>query len=399
MVSKLKILQAYFQAKRRMQWSRKKIDLWHQKKIKQKIAYAKKHSPFYETLYGVETDFANLPIISKEEMMRSFAYFNVAGITKEDAIDVAKEGEADKTFDSTIGRLTVGLSSGTSGTRGIFLATPDEMAFWCGNILAKTLPKSIFKRQKVALFLRANSNLYETVSSFRYFDLEGRGEGLEAFAPDVLVAPPSKLLTLPPLRLKKVIAVAEVLEQCDRKAIEKRFGFRVHQIYQCTEGFLGSTCSHGMLHLNEDIVHFEKEYIDQKSGRFVPILTDLFRKTQPMIRYRLDDVLIEGRCSCGSNFMAVKAVEGRLRDTLYFKDKDGKKVAVFASEIGGLFQHDYVVRQTSIDELHVHGDRGNLPDFFAMKGLPLPTIHFHKKLPLRSPEVKLRRVIQEYFIG
>jgi hypothetical protein len=37
--------------------------------------------------------------------------------------------------------------------------------------------------------------------------------------------------------------------------------------------------------------YIEKDWIDEKSGRFSPIITDFNRKTQPIIRYKLDDIL------------------------------------------------------------------------------------------------------------
>jgi len=85
---------------------------------------------------------------------------------------------------------------------------------------------------------------------------------------------------------KKIVSVAEVLEEEDEALISKRFSQKVHQIYQCTEGFLAHTCVEGNLHLNEDRVYIEKEFLDEESGRFSPIITDFFRSSQPVIRYR-----------------------------------------------------------------------------------------------------------------
>ena len=126
------------------------------------------------------------------------------------------------------------------------------------------------------LFLRANSNLYESVQrgklQFQYFDLlepvHTLVERMEEYRPTVWVAPPSMLrmladahqagsLTATP---EKIISVAEVLDPLDRKVLERVFGQSIHQVYQCTEGFLGATCRLGTLHLNEDIVHIEKVY-------------------------------------------------------------------------------------------------------------------------------------------
>src|SRR5690606_2214673 len=156
---------------------------------------------------------------------------------------------------------------------------------------------------------------------------------LAAFAPTVLAAPPHVLVATirclrelhSPLRAERVISVAEVLDPIDRRAIEEHFGVRVEQIYQATEGFLGATCAHGVLHLNEDYVLFEREWLDAARTRFVPVITDLYRESQPVIRYRLNDVLVPAAapCACGSPLLAIDRIEGREDDVLWLPAADG----------------------------------------------------------------------------
>ena len=154
---------------------------------------------------------------------------------------------------------------------------------------------------KIAFFLRANSNLYESVQrgklQFQYFDLLERVENLvkrlETYQPTVWVAPPSMLRLLADAYVvgyltavpDKIISVAEVLDPLDRKVLERVFGQTVHQVYQCTEGFLGATCRYGTLHLNEDIVHIEKEYIDPPPDGSCPLL-----RTSPEHHSRSSDI-------------------------------------------------------------------------------------------------------------
>ena len=76
------------------------------------------------------------------------------------------------------------------------------------------------------------------------------------------------------LKVKKVISVAEVLEPQDRELLRNVF-HNVGEIYQATEGFLASTCRCGTLHLNEEFVHIEPQWLDEH--RFVPIVTDFTR--------------------------------------------------------------------------------------------------------------------------
>lgn len=269
-------------------------------------------------------------------------------------MEVALEAERSRDFRPQLGSITVGLSSGTSGSRGLFLVDEREQAAWAGAMLAKLLPEPIWRPQKIAFFLRANSNLYESVRGgklqFEYFDLlepiERHVKRLNAYKPDIWAAPPSMLRLLAEQKReghltafpKRLISVAEVLDPIDARLIRETFGLPIHQVYQCTEGFLAATCKHGTLHLNEDIVHIEKEAIqgDSSGRKFVPIVTDFSRRTQPIVRYRLNDVLTEaeGACPCGSVFTAIERIEGRCDDIFYFEAASGGKlVPVFPDYI------------------------------------------------------------------
>lgn len=341
---------AYIRAKRAMAIrSRRKLEERQLHLMRRHFRFVMKHSPFYrrrfqEAMKGWDSPeltwerLRTLPLLDKETMMSHFDELNTAGIRKEEAFRLAWQAEETRDFTPQIGDVTVGLSSGTSNNRGLFLVSKEERERWAGTILAKLLPRGITNRERVAFFLRANSNLYTSVRqrwiTFAYYDLldelSAHVERLNRQQPTILVAPPAVLsflseekkrgrLNIAPI---KVISVADVLDDRDRQKIEEQFGKPVHQVYQCTEGFLAATCPHGTLHLNEDIVHIEREWIDKESGRFVPIVTDFCRKTQPIIRYRLNDVLVlaDKPCPCGSAMTAIDRVEGRCDDILYLKD-------------------------------------------------------------------------------
>lgn len=264
-------------------------------------------------------------------------------------METALTAERTRDFRPRIGNVTVGLSSGTSGSRGLFLVSDREQAAWAGAVLAKMLPGPLWKPERIAFFLRANSNLYESVRrgrlQFEYFDLleplERHAERLERYRPGIVAAPPSVLRLLAEEKLAgrlaaqphRIVSVAEVLDPLDACVIERAFGPPIHQIYQCTEGFLASTCRYGTLHLNEDIVHIDKEKVagDPSGRKFVPIVTDFSRRTQPIIRYRLNDLLTEAAapCPCGSVFTAVERIEGRCDDIFYLENASGALVPVF----------------------------------------------------------------------
>lgn len=329
--------------------NREQLLAWQDKKVRNFLTHILPKSQFYRTYYkGLDIcHWQQFPIIDKPIMMANFDHLNTVGIKKADAFAIAVEAEQTRNFMATIGNVTVGLSSGTSGNRGLFLVNQQEQYTWAGTILAKALPQSILTQQRIAFFLRANSNLYQTVArrriQFEYFDLfyrlDKHIERLNQYAPTILVAPPSMLrlladkqatadLSIAPI---KIVSVAEVLDHLDEVYIGQVFGQTVHQVYQCLEGFLATTCAYGTLHLNEDIVAIQKEYLDKDAGKFMPVITDFNRISQPIIRYRLDDILTERKtpCACGSLLTAIESIEGRCDDIFYLVSQTGDMVLVF----------------------------------------------------------------------
>ena len=301
---------------------------------------------------------AELPIVDKATTLARFAEFNTVGVSLDRALEVALAAERSRDFAPTLpGGITVGLSSGTSGTRGVFLVSDAERARWAGVLLARLLTTASLRRLagvgrplRIAFFLRANSNLYATLGSRRIaFDFHDLLEPLDAHVarlntsrPDVLAAPPTVLRLLAEaassgglaIAPRQVVSVAEVLEADDADAITRAWGTPVQQVYQATEGFLGATCAHGRIHLNEDLLHIEPEWIADGTPtptRFHPIVTDFTRTTQVVARYRLDDVLrvAEGDCPCGSPTRSLAAIEGRADDVLWASGEGGRPVAIF----------------------------------------------------------------------
>ena len=218
---------------------------------------------------------------------------------------------------------------------------------------------------------------------------------LDSFKPTILVAPPSMLKVIArnldkiSVNPKKIISVAEVLEDLDRKFLEKAFGRTIHQIYQATEGFLACSCRYGSLHVNEDILVMQKEYLDEH--RFVPVITDFSRTSQPVIRYRLNDILTESteRCPCGSAHLVLKKIEGRCDDIFYLQSaNDESMVAIFPDFLSRavIFASDvieeYRVIQTSRSEIQVYVDR---PEEFTRVKDSLIRLFTAKKC--RIPEI------------
>ena len=324
------------------------LDAWQAARLARFLREVLPRAPRFRGLAGAPL--SSLPTMDKAAMMADFAACNTAGIGLDEAMAVALRAEASRDFSPMLpGGIAVGLSSGTSGNRGLFLVSRAERLRWAGVLLARALPPRLLGRLlspwraplRVAFFLRAGSRLYDTLASrridFRFFDLlQGLDAALPvlaAQAPDVLVAPPTVLRALcarvqaGELRLRPahVIAVAEVLEPADAQAVHETLGQRPYTLYQATEGFLGYSCEHGRLHLNEAFVHVEPEWLDTARTRFQPVITDFSRETQLIVRYRLNDVLRVGTeaCPCGRAERVIEAVEGRSDEVIWLAGAHG----------------------------------------------------------------------------
>lgn len=349
MNDKLTVLYHFYNARCLMSSIQSSLDLYgHQEKgIKAFRKNVLMKSPFYREF--ADKPLSEFPIMDKATMLANFNDINTAGIGYDQAMQTALDSERSRDFSPEISGVTVGLSSGTSGRRGLFLASKQERLKWAGIMLAKALPRSILKPHRIAFFLRANSNLYSTLNTGKqlkldFYDItygvDHSFEALNATQPEILTAPASVLRRLAEATLKgqvkitplRIFSVAEVLDEDDKAYIASAFNKEVHQIYQCTEGFLGISDFNGRLRLNEEYVHIEKEWIDKKNGRFVPIITDFTRSTQPIVRYRLDDVLIED-LKDGTPFTVLKAIEGRCDDVCYLQNTEGEPVPLYADTL------------------------------------------------------------------
>jgi putative adenylate-forming enzyme len=360
------------------------IEVFQDKKL---IKFAQKvlsKSFFYKKYFKQgKLNFQDIPIISKTNFIEHFDEINTVNISKEDALKTAIDAETSRNFKSEINGITVGLSTGTSGKRGIFLASENERAKWAALVMQRVIRPVFFKKQRIAFFLRANSNLYASISSglfeFKYFDIfrpiDDLIQELNAFQPHILAAQPSILVDIAlaqskseiDLNLTQVISFAEVLHLDDKSFIKSQFACKFTEVYQCTEGFLGVSCSHGTMHLNEDFVKIEKDVIDGE--RFYPIITDFSRGSQPVVKYRLDDVLVAKQtpCGCGSKLMAIETIVGRDDDILEFIS-DKKTIKIYPDLIARRIAlvsdsfYKYQITQLSYHKLEISIEAENFEE-------------------------------------
>lgn len=419
----LKVLWHYRRAQRLRFFTRDELQAHQERQLKTHLKWVAGRSPYYAGLLG--QGLHHWPVINKQIWIGEFDRINTAGLHLKDVLTTAFAAEKSRDFSNKLKGHTVGLSSGTSGSRGVFVVSDAERVQWAGLALARLLPEKLLSGERIAFFLRANSNLYSSVESpwltFKFFDLmkpmDSHLDSLKAYAPTAIVAPAQVLAYLAWAQLSarlslgrtRVVSVAEVLEPSDKALLEQTFG-PPEEVYQATEGFLGYTCTHGTLHLNEEYYVIEQEWLDKDRTKFVPVVTDLRRKTQPLIRYRLNDVLTvkQSPCDCGNPALALAHIDGRCDDVLSLPGKDGP-VTVFADTVSRLLalrlpvDVDYRLYQTGPGALRLQApladERGqlltaDLLDAFAKFGADRSQLSasFESAPVVFDPSSKRRRI-------
>ena len=381
-MSKIGTLIRYLGTPKKFQ-SRSQIEQRQKRNLRKHIPFVRKHSPFYARHWKEHSDdqWREFPLIDKSIMMDNLDDFLTVRLDMERARELAKQAEQTRDFSPKIGPYSIGYSSGTSGSRGMHFISEKEQRGWAGFMLARGLDGSILGRHKIGLILRANSNTFESIGSrkiqFCFYDLmqplDEMHEQMLRDEVDVLIGPPSVLRYLADqkssLKPRRLISSAEVLDELDRKVIEGYFGQIVHQFYSSTEGEIAATCERGNLHLNEGIMVIEKEWIDKGKGWFHPIITDFKRKTQPIIRYRLNDILVVSKqqCECGDARESIESIMGRQDDVFYVPMLNGQgyeKVAPDFIRRAVMQMHPditaYSAIQTSPDSIEVQLKPANL---------------------------------------
>jgi putative adenylate-forming enzyme len=275
-----------------------------------------------------------VPISEVAELRADYGRWNSRGLSHAELHAAAADAERGGSGEVRQG-VVCGYSTGSGGARGLFVADEGERADYIGQIFARLLPaRAVFTPMRVALMLRANSRLYSDSAgagrAFLHLPLETSAHdaavALERFGPTILIAPGSRLTGLldhtPRLpALQRLFYGAEPTSGAERAWIHDRFGLRADPIYQATEGFVGAACAEGRLHLNEHSLSIELEPVAGTQG-YRPIVTDLRRRTQPIVRVRTDDYLEldPAPCGCGYAGRAVRPIMGRVTDIWRYGD-------------------------------------------------------------------------------
>jgi len=168
---------------------------------------------------------------------------------------------------------------------------------------------------------------------------------LNAWQPQMLVAYASMARILAKEQLggrlritpQLVFTSSEVLPQSTRQRVAAAWGQEPFNQYAATEtaGIAAEHRDCHNMHLFEDLAIVEVVDTDNRpvlAGVYGDkvLITTLWSRTQPLIRYELGDCirLAVEPCSCGRHFRVVDGIQGRVEDVLQLADATGHSVTI-----------------------------------------------------------------------
>jgi phenylacetate-coenzyme A ligase PaaK-like adenylate-forming protein len=370
------------------------------------VAYARQSSPAYRHRYrhlppvAGSADLPNLPPVTKPELMAAFDDWVTDPAVTRAGVD-AFVADKSKVGEMFLGRYFLCLTSGSTGTPGIFLHDDDalrvalalglrvERAWMTPRMMAKLVRSGSRTAAVVATgdhFL-GYGTIARTHKQFRHLRaLTERARTFSVMAPldhlvrDLNLFQPARLMSYPTMlalladeqeagRLHIaptiIIPAGEWLAPAVRQKLARVFRCVVRDGYSASEcQTIAYDCGHGWLHVHSDWVILEpvdQEYRPVPPGQpsHTVLLTNLANRIQPIIRYDLGDsvTINPERCTCGSPLPAIR-VEGRRDETLHLRAPGGQVVpvppmaiATVVEDAGGVRR--YQVIQTASDTLRI----------------------------------------------
>ena len=346
----------------REQWDRARLLAYQASALSQTRAYAYARSPFYQRFHRGLSDapLTALPVLTKAKLMEQFDELVTDREVRLADVETYLAGPQAATLFRS--RYWITATSGSSGHRGIFLFDRDEWA----AIIASFARAREWAGLRVDLTRRVKTAVVASTTAWHMSSLvaaTGRSwwmpelrlaasESLEtivtalnAWQPDLLIAYASmghilaeeqragRLQICP----RRVMTSSEVLTDAARRAITEVWGDVLFNQYAATEtGAIAAECpAHHGLHIFED--HVLVEVVDAENRPVPPgtygaklLVTTLFSRTLPLIRYEISDsvCLSAAPCPHGRPFGRISGIEGRAEDILVLPGALGGTVRV-----------------------------------------------------------------------
>jgi phenylacetate-coenzyme A ligase PaaK-like adenylate-forming protein len=339
----------------RLTWSADRLGAWRNERLRALVSFAIQHSPYHRRrLAGVDlaglgvADLPSLPVMSKADMMEHFDDV----VTDRDLTRRELETHLDAVGEDPLlyrDEYFPVVSGGSSGMRGLFVYNRAAMAdYLCGvmrNGIARMMPIVGFPPEPPIplTMVAAPSSIHATrglmsltegtiatpTSVPATLPFDEIVDRVERSRPMILAGYTSTIARLADeqaagrLRIEPamVLTTSEQLTEDLSRRIAAGFGAPPANSYATSEGLTGSAPP------ADDVFTFAGdlavvEFVDA-DDRPVPVgdpadhvlLTNLFNHTQPLIRYRLDDRMIECPPAEGHGHQRAR-LSGRTDDSL-----------------------------------------------------------------------------------
>jgi len=358
----LKLLHTLEQLRKHESWTRQQLESYQAKALHDLRQYAYARSPFYQKFHKglTEHPLHELPVLTKAMMMEHFdELVTDRSLHLEDVRAYATQGEAGQRYKD---RYWVNATSGSSGHPGFFLFDESEwtqvLASFARSQEWSGVRINLTRRQKMATVAsispwHMSSQVSATVKSWwrpslrvpASQPLSQTVEQLNQWQPEVLVAYASMAGILAEeqlahrLNIKPTVVypASEVLTTQTRNRVKEAWGNEPFNQYVSTEAASiaaeHQSCRH--MHFFEDFVISEvvdERYRPVPAGEYGAklLVTTLFSRTQPLIRYELNDSVrmsAEVR-ACGLPFAVLESIQGRMEDTLTMPAVSGGEVLI-----------------------------------------------------------------------
>ncbi|MBI5666311.1 MAG: phenylacetate--CoA ligase family protein [Nitrospirae bacterium] len=359
----IRLLSLLRRLRKRDKWTRQRLHEHQNEMLRKLREYACATSPFYKEFHKglANKPLHELPVLTKAVLMENFdELVTDRSVHLRDVEAHLSNLKGDELF---LDRYRVAATSGSTGLRGFFLFNQSEWLTvlasfarayeWAGGrpgVTRRIKTASIFSPVHWHVSRRVTESFKTPWLPSLYLPaddpLEKIVRDLNAFQPEMLACYTSIARILAKEQIAgslnisphHVLTGAEALTPDTRKRIEKAWGDgRLFDQYGATEGGnMAAECTrHEGLHLMEDLVIFE---VVDRENRPVPagaygdklLITVLFSRTQPLIRYELSDSirLAAGDCPCGRPFRRIRDIQGRMEEMLCFPAVAGGEVTV-----------------------------------------------------------------------
>ena len=383
------IIKSYLQARASEKKSREKILQLQEKKFRKMIKFAYKNSSFYQDLYrskGIsEKDLGvikidDLPIVDKDVILDNFDdVVTTQDINKQGILDfLEKSKDPNELY---LNKYHVVHTSGSSGKIGVFVYSKkdwDSFFPYITRVFDFKLKKnkSVFFGAAGGHFLGASFSAWLDIGLSRFFvnsrifditkPLTLHIKKLNAFQPNILGGYFTGLKILAEEQEKGRLQIhPDIIVNCgegiitkDKEYIEGVFGVSMTNLYglaECAVMGVGKNRYDG-IYLMDDLALVE---IREDHA----LLTNLYNKTQPLIRYRINDFFEEKIDACGKMpFTLVDNIVGRNESMLWLENCYGEMdfvhpIVIVEFYVKGLEKFQIVVKdKKSFDFLAVITD-------------------------------------------